>query len=307
MNDGPFKWCRVDEKPADNPDSPSGLEFLVLLFQDKRTKKLFMDNSLKNRISPRSVSSSTEQSRPLLEVRDLDASYQNVIRVLHGVNLHVYKGECVALLGGNGAGKTTTLKSISGMLEGEGSITGGSVLLDGEDVTGHPAHKMVARGLVHVLEGRYVFPDLSVHENLLMGAYTRIDRDRVDGDMDGVFGYFPRLKERLKVQAGYLSGGEQQMLAIGRALMARPKILLLDEPSMGLAPILVREVFDIVNRIRKEENVTMLLVEQNARMALQLAGRGYLIETGSIVLEGTADELREDPRLQEVYFGGMHQ
>jgi branched-chain amino acid transport system ATP-binding protein len=253
------------------------------------------------------VSRSTEQNRSLLQVQNLEASYQNVIRVLHGVNLHVYKGECVALLGGNGAGKTTTLKSISGMLEGEGSITGGSVLLDGEDVTGHPAHKMVARGLVHVLEGRYVFPDLSVHENLLMGAYTRIDRDRVDGDMDGVFGYFPRLKERLKVQAGYLSGGEQQMLAIGRALMARPEILLLDEPSMGLAPILVREVFDIVNRIRKEENVTMLLVEQNARMALQLAGRGYLIETGSIVLEGTADELREDPRLQEVYFGGMNQ
>ncbi|MCC5907145.1 MAG: ABC transporter ATP-binding protein [Balneolaceae bacterium] len=229
-----------------------------------------------------------------------------MIRVLHGVDLHVDEGECVALLGANGAGKTTTLKSISGMLEGEGSITGGNVFLDGEDTTGYPAHLMVSRGLVHVLEGRFVFPDLSVYENLLMGAYTRKDRDKIETDMEGVFGYFPRLKERLKVQAGYLSGGEQQMLAIGRALMARPKILLLDEPSMGLAPVLVREVFNIVNQIRKEENVTLLLVEQNARMALKLADRGYLIETGTIVLHGTAEELREDPRLQQVYLGGIH-
>lgn len=248
----------------------------------------------------------TKQTRPLLQVQNLEVSYQNVIKVLHGISLHINKGECVALLGANGAGKTTTLKSISGMLEGEGSITQGSVILDGTDITGDPAHIMVSRGLVHVLEGRYVFPDLTVHENLLMGAYTRKDRDKIEIDMDRVFGYFPRLRERLKVQAGYLSGGEQQMLVIGRALMARPKILLLDEPSMGLAPVLVREVFNIVDRIRKEENVTLLLVEQNARMALQLADRGYLIETGSIVLEGTSGELREDPRLQEVYLGGFH-
>jgi branched-chain amino acid transport system ATP-binding protein len=252
------------------------------------------------------VSLSTKQTRPLLQVQNLEVSYQNVIKVLHGISLHIYEGECVALLGANGAGKTTTLKSISGMLEGEGSITQGSVKLDGTDITGHPPHIMVSRGLVQVLEGRYVFPDLTVLENLLMGAYTRKDRDKIEIDMDRVFGYFPRLRERLKVQAGYLSGGEQQMLVIGRALMARPKILLLDEPSMGLAPVLVREVFNIVDRIRKEENVTLMLVEQNARMALQLADRGYLIETGSIVLEGTSGELREDPRLQEVYLGGFH-
>jgi len=252
------------------------------------------------------VSLYTKQTKPLLQVQNLEVSYQNVIKVLHGISLHINEGECVALLGANGAGKTTTLKSISGMLEGEGIITQGSVKLDGTDITGHPAHIMVSRGLVHVLEGRYVFPDLTVHENLLMGAYTRKDRDKIEIDMDRVFGYFPRLRERLKVQAGYLSGGEQQMLVIGRALMARPKILLLDEPSMGLAPVLVREVFNIVERIRKEENVTLLLVEQNARMALQLADRGYLIETGSIVLEGTSGELREDPRLQEVYLGGFH-
>jgi branched-chain amino acid transport system ATP-binding protein len=185
-------------------------------------------------------------------------------------------------------------------------VTGGQVILDGRDITGWPAHRMVREGLVHVLEGRYVFPDLNVDENLQMGAYSRKDRDRIGEDMERVFGYFPRLKERLKVQAGYLSGGEQQMLVIGRALMARPRILLLDEPSMGLAPILVREVYDIISDIRENESLTILLVEQNASMALRLADRAYLIETGSIVIEGTAEELQDDPRLQEVYLGGFH-
>jgi branched-chain amino acid transport system ATP-binding protein len=246
-----------------------------------------------------------EHNNPILDVRGLEAVYQDVIRVLHGVSLYVKERECVALLGANGAGKTTTLKSVSGMLAGEGKITAGKVILRGEEVTGHSAYHMVRNGLVHVLEGRYVFPELTVHENLQMGAYSRKDRNRISEDMENVFGYFPRLKERIRVQAGYLSGGEQQMLVIGRALMARPGILLLDEPSMGLAPILVREVYEILNRIRSEENLTLLLVEQNAGMALRLADRAYLIETGSIVLEGPADELHEDPRLQKVYLGGF--
>jgi branched-chain amino acid transport system ATP-binding protein len=252
------------------------------------------------------VNPNNHNTDPLLYLRNVEASYENVIRVLHGINLQIHERECVALLGANGAGKTTTLKSISGMLEGEGEVTGGQVILDGRDITGWPAHRMVREGLVHVLEGRYVFPDLNVDENLQMGAYSRKDRDRIGEDMERVFGYFPRLKERLKVQAGYLSGGEQQMLVIGRALMARPRILLLDEPSMGLAPILVREVYDIISDIRENESLTILLVEQNASMALRLADRAYLIETGSIVIEGTAEELQDDPRLQEVYLGGFH-
>jgi branched-chain amino acid transport system ATP-binding protein len=246
-----------------------------------------------------------KQSVPLLEVHGLQAAYQNVIRILHEVTLHVYERECVALIGSNGAGKTTTLKAISGMLAGEGKVTGGQVFLQGEDITGRPAHYLVRKGLIHVLEGRYVFPDLTVVENLRMGAYIRTDRVKIGEDMDRVFSYFPGLKERIHVQAGYLSGGEQQMLVIGRALMARPRILLLDEPSMGLAPILVREVFEIIKRIRNEEELTLLLVEQNARMALRLADRAYLIDTGSSGMEGPARELQEDPRLQEVYLGGF--
>jgi len=234
----------------------------------------------------------------------MEACYQDVIRVLHGVDLHVKKGECVALLGANGAGKTTTLKAISGMLADEGSVTAGEVWVDGENVTGMAAHHMVRNGMMHVLEGRYVFPDLTVHENLRMGAYTRKDRQNIEADLEQVFEYFPRLRERITVQAGYLSGGEQQMLVIGRALMARPRILLLDEPSMGLAPILVREVFEIIHRIRSEQELTLLLVEQNAVAALRLADRAYLIETGKIVLEGPADDLKEDPRIQKAYLGG---
>lgn len=242
--------------------------------------------------------------RPLLDIRQMEACYQDVIRVLHGVDLHVKKGECVALLGANGAGKTTTLKAISGMLADEGSVTAGEVWVDGENVTGMAAHHMVRNGMMHVLEGRYVFPDLTVHENLRMGAYTRKDRQNIEADLEQVFEYFPRLRERITVQAGYLSGGEQQMLVIGRALMARPRILLLDEPSMGLAPILVREVFEIIHRIRSEQELTLLLVEQNAVAALRLADRAYLIETGKIVLEGPADDLKEDPRIQKAYLGG---
>src|SRR5690625_1067710 len=242
--------------------------------------------------------------RPILEVRQLEACYQGVIQVLHGIDLHLHRGECVALLGSNGAGKTTTLKAISGMLADEGSVTAGEAWVDGENVTGAPAHAMVRNGRMHVLEGWYVFPDLTVYENLRMGAYTRKDRGNIEADMEQVFDYFPRLRERIAVQSGYLSGGEQQMLVIGRALMARPRILLLDEPSMGLAPILVREVFEIIHRIRSEQELTLLLVEQNAVAALRLADRAYLIETSKIVLEGPADDLKEDPRIQKAYLGG---
>lgn len=241
----------------------------------------------------------------VLDVKNLSASFQKVIHVLHNVSLKVHKSECVTLLGSNGAGKTTTLKSISGMMDEDGEVTSGRVMLAEKDVTGQPAHKLVQLGLIQVLEGRYVFPDLSVFENLQMGAYTRRDREKIEEDLDRVLGYFPRLTERIQIQAGYLSGGEQQMLAIGRAMMARPAVLLLDEPSMGLAPLLVQEVFEIINRIRQQEDLTVLLVEQNAYMALQLADYAYLIENGRIVLEGSADEIQEDPRLKEVYLGGL--
>lgn len=252
----------------------------------------------------RTVITRNSADRPLLDIQSLEASYQGVIRVLHGVSLNVRRGECVALLGANGAGKTTTLKAVSGMLADEGSVTAGEVWVDGENVTSAPAHSMVRNGMMHVLEGRYVFPDLTVLENLRMGAYTRKDRGQIEADMEQVFDYFPRLRERIAVQAGYLSGGEQQMLVIGRALMARPRILLLDEPSMGLAPILVREVFEIIQRIRSEQELTLLLVEQNAVAALRLADRAYLIEAGKIVLEGPAEELKEDPRIKKAYLGG---
>lgn len=248
---------------------------------------------------------SPTEAPPLLEIRDLHAAYHGVIRVLHGVSLRLPERACVALLGANGAGKSTTLKAVSGMLAGEGQITQGRILLDGRDVTGQPSHKMVRHGLVHVLEGRFVFPDLSVRDNLRMGAYSRTDRQSIRSDIDRALGYFPRLQDRIQIQAGYLSGGEQQMLAIARALMARPKLLLLDEPSMGLSPLLVREVFDIVQDIRRQESLAVLLVEQNAPMALRVADTAYLIETGRIVLHGPAVQIRNAPRLLEAYLGGL--
>ena len=251
------------------------------------------------------MSADLNHNDPILNVSDLVVAYQDVIRVLHEISFHINESECVALLGSNGAGKTTTLKSISGMLVGEGSILSGEIYLDGEKVTGNSPHSMVPKGVIHVLEGRYVFPDLSVKENLIMGSYTRKDRDQIEDEIEKVFGYFPQLKDRIDTLAGYLSGGEQQMLVIGRALLAKPRIILLDEPSMGLAPKIVKLVFEIIERIRTEENLTILLVEQNANMALKLADRAYLIETGKIVLDGTAEELKKDPRLQEVYLGGL--
>jgi len=219
------------------------------------------------------------------------------IPALKGVALEVRAGEIVALLGNNGAGKTTTLRTISGLLV----PTRGSVMLEDAPLTGVPAHTIVRRGIAHVPEGRRIFNRLTVRENLVMGAYTRSDAG-VAGDLERVFTLFPRLHERITQVAGTLSGGEQQMLAIGRALMARPRLLLLDEPSMGLAPVLVEQIFDTVRDINRQ-GTTILLVEQNAAMALSVAQRGYVIETGAIVLSGTAAELADNPDVRRAYLG----
>jgi branched-chain amino acid transport system ATP-binding protein len=232
----------------------------------------------------------------MLEVRDLQVAYGG-IRALKGISFQVDTGEIVALLGNNGAGKTTTLKTVSGLL----APRAGEVRLEGAPLTGLPAHEIVRRGITHVPEGRHVFNRLTVTDNLEMGAYTRADPD-VATDMERVFTVFPRLKERRAQVAGTLSGGEQQMLAIGRALMARPRLLLLDEPSMGLAPVLVEQIFDTVQGINRQ-GVTILLVEQNAAMALSIAGRGYVLETGEIVLEGSAAQLSENPEVRRAYLG----
>ncbi len=232
----------------------------------------------------------------MLEVRDLHV-YYGEIHALKGISFQVTEGEIVTLLGNNGAGKTTTLKTLSGLL----APRQGDVLLDGGSLLGSPPHGVVLKGITHVPEGRRIFNRLSVLENLTMGAYTRTDRD-IAQDMDGVFTIFPRLKERRTQVAGTLSGGEQQMLAIGRALMAKPRLLLLDEPSMGLAPVLVEQIFETVLTINRR-GVTVLLVEQNASMALSIARRGYVLETGRIALEGPAAELAENPEVRRAYLG----
>ncbi|MDE0384579.1 MAG: ABC transporter ATP-binding protein [Defluviicoccus sp.] len=236
-------------------------------------------------------------SGALLEVRNLE-SYYGPIMAIRGVSLDVREGGVVAVLGANGAGKTTLLRTISGIMDPEK----GEIRLAGEPIAGGDPDRIVRKGVVHVPEGREVFPLLSVEENLGMGAYARRD-DGVDGDIETVFRYFPVLKARLGQPAGTLSGGEQQMLAIARGLMARPRIMLLDEPSLGLSPILVRDIFAIIRRLKEERGVTMLLVEQNARMALGVADFGYVMETGQIVLEGPADRLERSPDVQEFYLG----
>ena len=232
----------------------------------------------------------------MLEVRDLHV-YYGEIHALKGISFDVTEGEIVTLLGNNGAGKTTTLKTLSGLL----APRRGNVLLDGVSLLGAPPHGIVERGMTHAPEGRRIFNRLTVVENLEMGAYIRSDRG-VAEDMERVFGIFPRLKERRTQVAGTLSGGEQQMLAIGRALMARPRLLLLDEPSMGLAPVLVEQIFETVQTINGQ-GVTVLLVEQNAAMALSIATRGYVLETGRIALEGPAAELAGNPEVRRAYLG----
>ena len=234
----------------------------------------------------------------MLEIKNLHV-YYGQIHALKGVSFVVRKGEIVTLIGGNGAGKTTTLKTISGLIPSKE----GEILYQGESITGVKAHDLVGQGLVQVPEGRHVFPSMSVQENLDLGAYTRKDKKAVKEDLDKVFHLFPRLKERRQQLAGTLSGGEQQMLAMARALMSSPKLLLLDEPSMGLAPLLVREIFNIVTEINST-GVTILLVEQNANMALSIANRGYVIETGRVVLEGEAASLAANEAVKKAYLGG---
>src|SRR5436309_8672559 len=236
------------------------------------------------------ISSTAAVAAPLLSVRNIEVVYDDVILVLRGLSLDVPQGAIVALLGANGAGKSTTLKAISGLLKTEdGEVTRGEIAFDGERINGIDPDKIVRRGIIQVMEGRRIVSDMTTLENLRLGAFTRRDRE-VAADIDRVYGYFPRLRERTGL-AGYLSGGEQQMLAIGRALMARPKLILMDEPSMGLSPLLVREVFGIIRRINRDLGVTILLVEQNARAALSVASYGYVMEQGKVVLDGTADEL----------------
>jgi branched-chain amino acid transport system ATP-binding protein len=241
----------------------------------------------------------------LLEVNNIEVIYDHVILVLKGVSLNVRKGGITALLGGNGAGKTTTLKAISNLLKSErGEVTKGSILYRGERVQDLDAAALVKKGVIQVMEGRHCFAHLTVEENLLTGAYTRKDgRAAVDADLEKVYAYFPRLKERRRSQSGYTSGGEQQMTAIGRALMSKPETILLDEPSMGLAPQLVEEIFTIVKNLNENEGVSFLLAEQNTNVALRFAHRGYILESGRVVMEGDAKELRENPDVKEFYLG----
>jgi len=233
----------------------------------------------------------------VLDVVDLSVKY-GAIRALQGISFHVEEGEIVTLIGANGAGKSTTLRTISGLLH----AAGGEVRYQGRGITGMPASVIVKLGVIQVPEGRKIFAPLTVRENLEMGAYTRTDRQEIQQSMERVFASFPRLEERLSQLGGTLSGGEQQMLAIGRALMAQPKLLLMDEPSMGLAPILVEEIFDIIEEINKQ-GVSILLVEQNAAMALSVANRAYVLETGRVVLAGPAQEILANPEVQAAYLG----
>lgn len=233
----------------------------------------------------------------MLTVKDLEV-YYGVIQAIKGVSFEVNQGEVIALIGANGAGKTTILHTITGLL----SPKKGSVIFEGKELTKMPAHKIVSLGMAHVPEGRRVFADLSVYENLRMGAYTRKDKGEIEETLEKVYDRFPRLKERRNQMAGTLSGGEQQMLAMGRALMSKPRIILMDEPSMGLSPIMVNEIFSIIQEV-SNSGTTVLLVEQNAKKALAIADRGYVLETGNIVLEGKASDLLNDDSIKKAYLG----
>ena len=241
----------------------------------------------------------------LLDVNNIEVIYNHVILVLKGVSLSVPQKGIIALLGGNGAGKTTTLKAISNLLYSErGEVTKGSIHYRGKAVHHSDPSELVKQGVIQVMEGRHCFEHLTVEENLLTGAYTRRDRTAdIQQDLELVYSYFPRLKERRKSQAGYTSGGEQQMTAIGRALMSRPETILLDEPSMGLAPQLVEEIFAIVKDLNEKEGVTFLLAEQNTNVALRFAHYGYILESGKVVMDGPAEDLRENPDVKEFYLG----
>jgi branched-chain amino acid transport system ATP-binding protein len=240
----------------------------------------------------------------MLSLNNIEVIYDGVILVLKGVSLNVREGGITTLLGANGAGKTTTLKAVSGLLRSErGEVTKGSIEFNGRRIDRLAPHAVVRQGIVQVFEGRRVFEHLTTEENLIAGAHIQTDRQRVAAGIERVYGYFPRLKERRGVQAGYLSGGEQQMLVIGRALMANPHVMLLDEPSLGLAPMLVEEIFGIVQQLNRQEKLTVLLVEQNAALALTIADHGYVMENGRIVLDGTAAMLTQNADIKEFYLG----
>ena len=237
-------------------------------------------------------------SAPILSIRNIESFY-GPIMAIRGVSLDVHPGRIVSILGANGAGKTTLMKTVSGVMDPEK----GTITFDGAEIQGLEPHKIVQKGIVHVPEGREVFPLLTVNENLSLGAYTRQDKAQIERDREMVFSYFPVLKERRNQEAGTLSGGQQQMLAIGRGLMANPRIMLLDEPSLGLSPLLVQEIFGILKRLNNEQNMTMMLVEQNANAALDLADHGYVMEVGRIVMDGPADVLMRSEDIQNFYLG----
>ncbi|CAI2931796.1 branched chain amino acid/phenylalanine ABC transporter ATP binding subunit LivF [Aminobacter niigataensis] len=251
------------------------------------------------------ASNAVEPARPMLSVNNIEVIYDHVILVLKGVSLTVPQGGIVAILGANGAGKTTTLKAISNLLHAErGEVTKGSIEFDGERVDSLSPNELVRRGCIQVMEGRHCFGHLSIEENLLTGAFTRRDGNRaIRDDLDMIYAYFPRLRQRRSSMAGYTSGGEQQMCAIGRAMMSRPKMILLDEPSMGLAPQVVDEIFEIVRDLNDKQGVSFLVAEQNTNMALKYATYGYIMETGRIVMDGDAASLRDNEDVKEFYLG----
>jgi branched-chain amino acid transport system ATP-binding protein len=240
----------------------------------------------------------------MLKLNNIEVTYLNVIRVLHGVSLAVEEGAIIALLGANGAGKSTTLKAISGLLHTEeGQVTDGSIEWNGARIDKNNPEEIGRLGIIQALEGRHVFKHLNTEENLVVGAHNRRDRAAVKRDLEVVYNYFPRLKDLRRNTAGYLSGGEQQMLVIGRAMMATPKLMMLDEPSLGLAPLLVEEIYDIIKRFNTEQKTSILLVEQNVRIALSIASYGYVMENGRVVLDGTADFLKNNEDVKEFYIG----
>jgi branched-chain amino acid transport system ATP-binding protein len=240
----------------------------------------------------------------MLKLNNIEVTYLNVIRVLHGVSLAVEDGAIIALLGANGAGKSTTLKAVSGLLHNEeGEVTDGSIEWNGERIEKNNAEEIGKLGIIQALEGRHVFEHLNAEENLIVGAHNRRDRQAVKRDLEVVYGYFPRLKDLRHNTAGYLSGGEQQMLVIGRAIMAAPKLMMLDEPSLGLAPLMVEEIYNIIKRFNTEQKTSILLVEQNVRVALSIADYGYVMENGRVVLDGNADFLKNNEDVKEFYIG----
>jgi len=240
----------------------------------------------------------------MLKINNVEVIYDDVILVLKGMSMEAREGEITVLLGANGAGKTTTLKAVSGLLKSEeGEVTDGSIEFMGEKINNKDAEDIVKMGIFQVMEGRRIFKDLTVTENLMAGAYTRKDKQNIKKDIERVYDYFPKLQSRRNQVAGYMSGGEQQMLAIGRALMARPRLMLLDEPSLGLAPLLVKEIFEIIRTICSEEKTTILLVEQNANLALSIGHYGYVMEMGKVVLDGECSKLRENEDVKEFYLG----